>query len=187
VVYKFVADEHDYMAAHRELVLMDREDLDFDLRDIDERLLDELEAGWRTRRWLAAELGVSADYVYQRVDLLAKLGVVEVIHDGFYRLVESEPATEDPIEQVAQTIAIGRSDTEIEANRELVRVATRWLREQDGRVRKADAPLAQWQTTDVSQRAPRSEKTIWNDIVVVAWRRSELVADEPRSFAWVGE
>ena len=185
--YKFVADEHDYMAATRELLVMDRDDLDFELRDIDEAILDHLEAGWRTRRWLADALDVSPDYVYQRVDLLAKLGVVEVIHDGFYRLAESEPDVDDPIDAVASTIATGRSDAEVDANRELVRVATRWLRAQDATIQKSDAPLAEWQAADASPRAPRSEKQLWNELVVQAWRASECVADTDRTFTWVGE
>jgi len=100
-------------------------------------------------------------------------------------LVEQAPAT-DPVDAVAAAINIGRTDMAVEANRELVRVATRWLRDRDGRVRKGAAPLAEWQQTDTHPQAPRSEKTLWNDVIVVAWRRSELVADTPRSFEWVG-
>ena len=101
-------------------------------------------------------------------------------------LVEQAPAT-DPVDAVAAGIAIGRTDVAIEANRELVRVATRWLRDRDGSVRKGAAPLAEWQQADTHPQAERSEKTLWNDVIVVAWRRSDLVADTPRSFEWVGE
>jgi hypothetical protein len=183
-----VEDEHGFMSTVRERwAVMDRGELDFELRDVDERLLDELEQGWRTRQWLAIEVGVTGDYVYQRIDLLIKLGVVERIHDGFYRLADDDrDAPADPIEAVASTINIGRTDTERDANREVVRVATRWLRDRDETVRKGDAPLAEWQSVDTHPQAPRSEKTLWNDVIVVAWRRSDLVADTSRTFAWVG-
>ena len=100
-------------------------------------------------------------------------------------LVERAPET-DPIDAVAAAINIGRTDTAVAANRELVRVATRWLRDRDASVRKGAAPLAEWQSVDTHPQAPRSDKTLWNDVIVVAWRRSELVADTPRSFEWVG-
>jgi hypothetical protein len=92
----------------------------------------------------------------------------------------------DPVDAVAAAINIGRTDTERDANRELVRVATRWLRDRDGSVRKGQAPLAEWQSVDTHPQAPRSAKTLWNDVIVVAWRRGELVADTDRTFAWVG-
>lgn len=176
------------MAASRHLIaVMDRDDLDFELREIDERILDLLEEGRCTRQYLATQLGVTGDYVYQRVDLLRKLGVVERIHDGFYELADDDrDADADPIEAVANCIEKGRNEQQREANRDLVRVATRWLREQDGPVQKGDAPLEKWVTTDVHPH-DRSEKTLWNDIIVVAWRRSELVADTSRSYEWVGE
>jgi len=101
-------------------------------------------------------------------------------------LVERAPES-DPVEAVAAAINIGRTDTAVAANRELVRVASRWLRDRDGSVRKGAAPLAEWQQVDTHPQAPRSEKTIWNDVIVVAWRRSDLVSDTPRSFEWVGE
>lgn len=69
--------------------LMDRNDIDIELRDIDEDILDLLEDGRQTRQNLARLLDVTGEYVYQRVDLLIKLGVVEKIHDGFYELAES--------------------------------------------------------------------------------------------------
>jgi hypothetical protein len=101
-------------------------------------------------------------------------------------LVEQAPES-DPVDAVAAAINIGRTDTERDANREVVRVATRWLRDREGSIRKGQAPLAEWQQVDTHPQAPRSEKTIWNDVIVVAWRRSEVVADTPRSFEWVGE
>ena len=100
-------------------------------------------------------------------------------------LVEQAPAT-DPVDAVAAAINIGRTDVAVAANRELVRVATRWLRDRDESIRKGAAPLAEWQQVDTHPQAPRSDKTLWNDVIVVAWRRSELVADTPRSFEWVG-
>lgn len=101
-------------------------------------------------------------------------------------LVERAPGR-DPVDAVAAEIAIGHTDQEVAANRELVRVATRWLREAEGSVQKGDAPLDEWRRVDTSARAPRTDKTLWNDLVVVAWRRSDLVADTARSFEWVGE
>lgn len=63
-------------------------DHDVDLRDVDEQLLDTLAEGRCTRQYLAEQLDVTAEYVYQRVDLLDKLGLVEIIHPGFYALPE---------------------------------------------------------------------------------------------------
>jgi len=100
-------------------------------------------------------------------------------------LVEQAPAS-DPVAAVAAEIAIGRTDVAVESNRELVRVASRWLRDRGERVRKGDAPLAEWQSLDTHPQAERSHKTLWNDVIVVAWRRSELVADTDRTFAWGG-
>lgn len=57
------------------------------LREIDERILAELEKGWRTRKYLADELDVTGRYVKERIDFLRMRGDVEVVHDGFYRLV----------------------------------------------------------------------------------------------------
>jgi len=92
----------------------------------------------------------------------------------------------EPIAAVANAITIGRSDAEVDANRELVRVATDWLRAQDGSIQRSDAPLAKWQREDPNPRAPRTEKQLWNGTIVKAWRASEFVDDTPRSFAWVG-
>lgn len=71
-------------------IMADRDDIDFELRDIDEEILDLLEEGRCTRQFLASELDVTGEYIYQRVDLLIKLGVVEKIHDGFYRLADDD-------------------------------------------------------------------------------------------------
>jgi Mn-dependent DtxR family transcriptional regulator len=68
--------------------MMDRDESDVDLRTIDENILDLLTDGRCTRRYLADELGVTGEYVYQRIDLLHKLGFVRIIHDGFYELPE---------------------------------------------------------------------------------------------------
>lgn len=80
------------MATAEELAarMVDRDDVDFELRDIDEDILDLLEEGRCTRQFLASELDVTGEYIYQRVDILIKLGIVEKIHDGFYELVENE-------------------------------------------------------------------------------------------------
>jgi DNA-binding Lrp family transcriptional regulator len=167
---------------------MDREDIDFELRAVDEQILDELEQGWRTRQWLAAELGKSGEYIYQRIDLFIKLGVVERIHDGFYRLADGGDAPQDPIEAVASTIAIGRTKQAEDANRELVRVATRWLQGQDGVIKKGDAPLDEWRAVDTHPDAPRTDESLWNDTVLVAWGRSEQVRQpHSRGHEWVGE
>lgn len=82
------------MATSHYAAMVDRDDVDFELREIDERILDELERARCTRRHLADLLGVSPDYIYQRVDLLSKLGVVDVIHDGFYQLANDAEEVE---------------------------------------------------------------------------------------------
>lgn len=64
------------------------EDGEPQLREIDERLLRELEQGWRTRKYLAGVLDVTGRYVKDRIDFLRAVGYVEVIHDGFYRLAD---------------------------------------------------------------------------------------------------
>ena len=74
-------------AAERyERTQMDRDELDVELREIDDRILDMLEEGRCTRKHLADTLDVTGEYIYQRVDLLIKLGLVRRIHDGFYEL-----------------------------------------------------------------------------------------------------
>jgi len=90
---------------------MDRDDIDFELRDIDEDILDLLENGRQTRQNLAALLDVTGEYVYQRIDLLIKLGIVEKIHDGFYELDQSSP------ERSVQTDS-DREDVELPADLE---------------------------------------------------------------------
>jgi hypothetical protein len=80
------------MAAANYAAMVQREDVDFELRDIDERILDMLEDGRCTRQHLATELQVSGDYIYQRVDLMNKLGVIDIIHDGFYQLADDADA-----------------------------------------------------------------------------------------------
>jgi len=111
--------------------------------------------------------------------------VVDAIEEKLGRPAD-DATPSDPVDAVAAAINIGRTDVAVEANRELVRVATRWLRDRGESVRKGAAPLAEWQQVDTHPQAPRSEKTLWNDVIVVAWRRSELVTDTPRSFEWVG-
>lgn len=65
---------------------MNWEAIDVDLRPIDERILTTLDEGRCTRRHLADELDVTGEYIYQRIDVLHKLGFVRIIHDGFYEL-----------------------------------------------------------------------------------------------------
>ncbi|WP_248911099.1 hypothetical protein [Halocatena marina] len=63
---------------------------DHDLRDIDEAILDKLEEGRCTRQYLANELDVTGEYIYQRIDILDKLKLVEIIHSGFYELPDHQ-------------------------------------------------------------------------------------------------
>jgi len=65
-------------------IAMDRADYDGELRDVDEQILDRLEQYPSTRQHLAERLDKSGEYIYQRVDLLSKLGLVAKIHDGYY-------------------------------------------------------------------------------------------------------
>jgi len=90
------------MATSQYAAMVARNEVDFELREIDERILDELETARCTRRHLANLLGVSPDYIYQRVDLLEKLGVVDVIHDGFYELADSEQESDDTEPEFAE-------------------------------------------------------------------------------------
>lgn len=71
-----------------EALVVDRDDIDWDLRDIDVEILEMLEEGRCTRQYLAQNLDVTGEYIYQRVDPLIQLGVVEKLHDGFYELNE---------------------------------------------------------------------------------------------------
>jgi len=162
-----------------------------DLRPADRDILDVLAAGRATKGYLVDETGYSRNTVYHRLEVLQAAGHVRCVHEPtrLFEVVDDPRAGSDTdqIEQVAQLIEVGRTDVAVDANRELVRVATRWLRDRDGSVRKGAAPLAEWQQVDTHPQAPRSDKTLWNDVIVVAWRRSELVADTPRSFEWVGE
>jgi len=80
-------------ATYRAMVA--RDDVDFELRDIDEQILDILEEGRCTRKHLADSLGVSSEYIYQRVDLMKRLGLVDVIHDGFYEVAETVDADDE--------------------------------------------------------------------------------------------
>lgn len=83
---------------------MDRDDVDFDLRDIDEEILDLLEKDRQTRQNLARILDVTGEYVYQRIDLLIKIGVVEKIHDGFYQLTDDDLGDHaNDVESVTET------------------------------------------------------------------------------------
>lgn len=83
------------MAAAKYAAMVKRDDVDFELREIDERILDMLEEGRCTRQHLASELEVSGDYIYQRVDLMHKLGIIDIIHDGFYQLADADEPAED--------------------------------------------------------------------------------------------
>lgn len=76
------------MATHQWKEMVDRDDVDFRHRKIDVKILELLEEGRCTRRHLASQLGVTGEYVYQRVDLMVQFGLIRVIHDGFYELAE---------------------------------------------------------------------------------------------------
>jgi DNA-binding Lrp family transcriptional regulator len=129
---------------------------DHDLRDIDERILDLLREGRCTRRYLAEQLGVTGEYVYQRVDLLRRLGLIEVIHDGFYRLAddaesrertesqseparapethvgsEPDPEPADEIDRVVEAAAASWDDRNgrLDARKDAARAALRELRD----------------------------------------------------------
>lgn len=71
-----------------ESLVVDRDDIDWDLREIDVEILEMLEEGRCTRQYLAEELGVTGEYIYQRIDPLIQLDVVTKLHDGFYELNE---------------------------------------------------------------------------------------------------
>lgn len=89
VGYKYMAHkQQSIMAAGEQIrsLVVDRDDIDWELRDIDVEILELLEEGRCTRQHLADELDVTGEYVYQRIDPLIQLGVVHKIHDGFYEL-----------------------------------------------------------------------------------------------------
>lgn len=67
---------------------MDHDEIDVDLRNIDWTILETLEEGPHTRQQLAERVDVTGEYVYQRVELLEKLGLVHIIHEGFYELAD---------------------------------------------------------------------------------------------------
>lgn len=161
-----------------------------DLRPADRDILDVLTEGRATKGYLVDATGYSRNTVYHRLEVLEAAGHVRCVHEPtrLFELVDDPRAGSDtdPVDAVAAEIAIGRNEQQVNANRELVRVATRWLRDQGGRVQRGDAPLGKWRQTDVHPH-DRSEKTLWNDLIVVAWRRSDLVADTSRSYEWVGE
>lgn len=69
-----------------EALVVDRDDIDWDLREIDVEILEQLEEGRCTRQFLAEQLDVTGEYIYQRIDPLIQLGVVNKLHDGFYEL-----------------------------------------------------------------------------------------------------
>jgi len=162
-----------------------------DLRPADVDILDLLGDGRATKGYLVDETEYSRNTVYHRLEVLEAAGHVACVHEPtrLFELVDDPRAGSDTdlVEQVAQLVEKGRNETQVEANRELVRVATRWLRDRDGRVRKSDAPLEKWQQTDVHPRE-RSEKTLWNETITVAWERSALVTQpSARTYEWVGE
>jgi transcriptional regulator with XRE-family HTH domain len=74
---------------------MDHDQIEMDLSQIDKDILDILEEGRCTRKHLADRLDVTGQYIYERVSILIRLGVVEKIHDGFYELAEDLEVDED--------------------------------------------------------------------------------------------
>lgn len=89
------------MAAGELQLAMDPDDIDIHLRPVDEAVIRKLNEMPCTRQHLAAELDYSGEYIYQRVTRLVEHDIVEVIHDGFYRLAADggtrvdEPAAAD--------------------------------------------------------------------------------------------
>jgi hypothetical protein len=76
------------MSVLPDTVDMDHDEIEMDLSQIDKDILDILEEGRCTRKHLADTLDVTGQYIYERVSILIRLGVVEKIHDGFYELAE---------------------------------------------------------------------------------------------------
>jgi len=76
------------MSVLSERIDMDHDQIEMDLSQIDKDILDILEEGRCTRKHLAERLDVTGQYIYERVTILIRLGVVEKIHDGFYELAE---------------------------------------------------------------------------------------------------
>jgi len=74
---------------------MDHDQIEMDLSQIDKDILDILEEGRCTRKHLADRLDVTGQYIYERVTILIRLGVVEKIHDGFYELAEDLEESDD--------------------------------------------------------------------------------------------
>lgn len=130
--------------------MVHRDDVDFELREIDEKILGLLEEGRCTRRYLGEQLGVTGEYVYQRVDLMSKLGIIRVIHDGFYELADETPGdvdeatepdlspepeseTDDLRARMEDALAAleipGRSETVEETRRDAIRWAWEYLRD----------------------------------------------------------
>ncbi len=62
------------------------DDINPEFREIDWQIIDVLEEGPQTRQQLAERLEVTGEYIYKRVGPLRTVGLVEVLHDGFYAL-----------------------------------------------------------------------------------------------------
>jgi hypothetical protein len=96
---------------------MNPDEIDIELRTVDQEIIEMLEDGRCTRRHLADTLGYTGEYVYQRVTRLMEHGIVEKIHDGFYELAtdggevvaDDAPAPSPPT--VAQDTEITLPDT----------------------------------------------------------------------------
>ena len=123
-----------------------------------------------------------------------------MIHDGFYRLAETgsdddagDTATAardtpgNPVERAFVGWEKGRNDDEREANRAIVVTATRWLRDHGGEVTKGDCPLDDWRAADTHPDAPRGDDALWNGTITAAWKATDAVESDYRSYKWVGE
>lgn len=193
------------MATHELRLTMDPADIDIPLREVDEDIIAMLETMPCTRQHLSTELDYSGEYIYQRVTRLIEHGVVEKIHDGFYRLaadggtvVEREadvepdaPTREDADDAIDAALAgweHGRDADERAASRQVAEESLRWLRERGRSARKADVPLAELAASDPRDRSP---ETLWTEVVRAAWGHAveNGVVEKPNSWSydWVGE
>jgi len=68
---------------------MDRSDIDVsEFTETEVGILDMLEGGRCTPAYIAEELGVTQEYVRERLRELKRLGLVRQVHRGLYELAE---------------------------------------------------------------------------------------------------
>lgn len=72
----------------REQAIRELDTVNPTFREIDWQIIDALEEGQQTRQQLAERLDVTGEYIYKRIDTLKTIGLVEVLHEGFYALPE---------------------------------------------------------------------------------------------------